>query len=196
MGHDLRRGRRYAFCMKLIFIHGAPGAGKLTTARALLTRVNGRLFDNHAAIDVARAVFDFGAPGFWELVQAVRMSVLDATAEKCVPLLVMTFVYVDPHDLPTFERFEAIVHQHGGQLLPVFLHCSTAELVRRIGNPDRVARKKMASNQGIIDLMARHRVGAVPRPSCLVLDSDMNDADANAERIVRHFCLATSRDIA
>jgi hypothetical protein len=157
VGHDLRRGRRYAFCMKLIFIHGAPGAGKLTTARALLTRVNGRLFDNHAAIDVARAVFDFGAPGFWELVQAVRMSVLDATAEKCVPLLVMTFVYVDPHDLPTFERFEAIVHQHGG-LLPVFLQCSTAELVRRIGNPDRVARKKMASNQGIIDFMARHRV--------------------------------------
>jgi hypothetical protein len=25
-----------------------------------------RLFDNHAAIDVARTVFDFGAPGFWE----------------------------------------------------------------------------------------------------------------------------------
>jgi hypothetical protein len=54
--------------MKLLFIHGAPAAGKLTTARALLNRVSGRLFDNHAAIDLARTVFDFGAPGFWELV--------------------------------------------------------------------------------------------------------------------------------
>jgi hypothetical protein len=62
--------------MKLLFIHGAPAAGKLTTARALLNRVDGRLFDNHAAIDVARTVFDVGEPGFWELVQAVRMSVL------------------------------------------------------------------------------------------------------------------------
>jgi hypothetical protein len=67
--------------MKLVFIHGAPAAGKLTTARALVSRVQGRLFDNHAAIDVARAVFDFGAPGFWELVQNIRLSVLDAAGK-------------------------------------------------------------------------------------------------------------------
>src|SRR5262245_50711141 len=109
--------------MKLVFIHGAPGAGKLTTARALLGRVDGRLFDNHAAIDVARTVFDFGAPGFWELVKTVRMSVLEAASEKDVPLLVMTFVYVEPDDLATFEQFEAIIERHGGQLLPVFLQC-------------------------------------------------------------------------
>lgn len=54
---------------KLVFIHGAPGSGKLTTAKALLSRVDGRLFDNHAAIDIARSVFDFGAAGFWELVK-------------------------------------------------------------------------------------------------------------------------------
>jgi hypothetical protein len=47
----------YVLRMKLLFIHGAPAAGKLTTARAVLNRVNGRLFDNHAAIDVGRTVF-------------------------------------------------------------------------------------------------------------------------------------------
>src|SRR5215468_9256122 len=137
--------------MKLVFIHGAPGAGKLTTARALLARENGRLFDNHAAIDIALTVFDFGAPGFWELVQTVRTSVLNAAAEQCVPLVVMTFVYVEPYDLPTFEQFEATVLRHGGQLLPVFLQCSTAEIVRRIGNADRVAKKKMASEESVRD---------------------------------------------
>jgi hypothetical protein len=176
--------------MKLIFIHGAPGAGKLTTARALASRTNGRLFDNHAAIDVARTVFDFGAPGFWDLVQTVRSSVLNAAAEKCIPLLVMTFVYVEPDDLATFEEFEAIVQRHGGQSVPVFLQCSTEEIARRIGNADRVARKKMASEQGAREFMARHRVCAVPRPTCLMLDSETNDAEANAERIIRHFDLA------
>jgi hypothetical protein len=107
--------------MKLVFIHGAPAAGKLTTARALLSLVNGRLFDNHAAIDVARTVFDFGAPGFWELVQVVRASVLDAAAERCTPLAVMTFVYVEPDDLPIFEQFESVVQGRGGKTLPVFL---------------------------------------------------------------------------
>jgi hypothetical protein len=177
--------------MKLLFIHGAPAAGKLTTARAVLDRVNGRLFDNHAAIDVARTVFDFGAPGFWELVQSVRMSVLDAAAEKFFSLLVMTFVYVDPHDLATFEQFEAIVERHGGEVLPVFLHCSIEEIVRRIGNADRVARKKMASVESVRDFVAEQQICAVPRPACLILDSAANDAEANAQSIIRHFNLAT-----
>ncbi len=34
--HDQRYGRGYGRGMKLVFIHGAPAAGKLTTARALL----------------------------------------------------------------------------------------------------------------------------------------------------------------
>ncbi len=58
--------------MKLVFLHGSPAVGKLTVAKALLSMVSGRLFDNHAAIDLARTVFDFGAPGFWELVHSVR----------------------------------------------------------------------------------------------------------------------------
>src|SRR5712671_5782882 len=41
--HDQRYGRGYGRGMKLVFIHGAPAAGKLTTARALLALVNGRL---------------------------------------------------------------------------------------------------------------------------------------------------------
>jgi hypothetical protein len=177
--------------MKVVFIHGAPGSGKLTTARALLSRVNGRLFDNHAAIDVARTVFDFGEPGFWDLVRTVRASVLNAAAGRGIPFLVMTFVYVAPDDLATFEEFETIVHGHGGHLLPVFLQCSLNEIVRRIGNPDRVAGKKMASEQSARDFLIRHQVAPVPRADCLVLDSEANDAQANAQRIIRQFNLAT-----
>jgi hypothetical protein len=178
--------------MRLVFIHGAPGAGKLTTAKAVQSRTNARLFDNHASIDVARTVFDFGAPGFWELVQTVRLSVLDAAAKGGVPLLVMTFVYVAPSDLPTFEQFEAAVRRHGGDMLPVYLQCSTPEIVRRIGNPDRVARKKMATEEGVRDFIAQNQVSAVPRPACLVLDSEADDADANAVRIIRHFSLGAA----
>lgn len=87
--------------MKLIFLHGAPATGKLTVARAPLRAVPGRLFDNHAAIDVARTVFDFGAPGFWALVHSVRSSVLDAAAEHDVPLVVATSCYAEPDDRPS-----------------------------------------------------------------------------------------------
>jgi hypothetical protein len=125
--------------------------GKAATARALLDRVGGRLFDNHAAIDVARTVFEFGTPEFWELVQATRVLVLESASKRDLPLLVMTFVYVDPADLPTFEQFEAIVQRGGDQLLPVFLECSVDEIVRRVGNNDRVMKNKMTSEKNARD---------------------------------------------
>jgi hypothetical protein len=78
--------------MKLIFLHGAPAAGKLTVAKALPRAVPGRLFDNHAAIDVARTVFDFGAPGFWSLVHTVRSSVLDAAATGHLAVIALSYL--------------------------------------------------------------------------------------------------------
>ena len=33
-------------------------------------------------------------------------------------------------DLPQFEKFEEIMRRHGGELLPVFLHCSSGRKPR------------------------------------------------------------------
>jgi hypothetical protein len=175
--------------MKLIFLHGAPAAGKLTVAKALLRMVSGRLFDNHAAIDLARTIFDFGAPGFWELVHSVRCSALDAAAEHGVSLVVTTFCYAEPDDRSQYEDFEEIMHRHEGELLPVFLHCSREEAVRRVGNPDRVERRKMTSAESLIRHLDNDNLAPVPRPHCLKLNTEVRSAEATAEEIVRHFGL-------
>ena len=175
--------------MKLLFLHGSPAVGKLTVAKALLRLVPGRLMDNHAAIDLALTIFDFGAPGFWELVHDVRYSALDAAAEHGVPLLVTTFCYAEPEDREQFGQFEAIVQRHGGELLPVFLHCSREEALRRVGNPDRVERRKMTSGEHLIRDLDRYNFTAVPRPDCLKLDTGVNPAEVTAQKIVRHFGL-------
>jgi chloramphenicol 3-O-phosphotransferase len=175
--------------MKLLFLHGAPAAGKLTVAKALLRIVPGRLMDNHAAIDLALTVFDFGAPGFWELVHDVRRSALNAAAEHGVPLLVTTFCYADPEDREQFRQFEEIMQRHGAKLLPVFLHCSREEAVRRVGNPDRVERRKITSGEHLIRELDRYDLTAVPRPDCLKLDTSINPADATARKIAQHFGL-------
>ena len=175
--------------MKLLFLHGAPAVGKLTVAKALLKLVPGRLFDNHAAIDVARTVFDFGAPGFWELVQEVRFSVFAAAVAQRVPLVVTTFCYEDPDDLDTFRRDEAIVEGAGGRLLPVFLRCARGEAMRRVGNPDRAARRKMTSAESLSKALDKNKLVQVPRTDCLVLDTDTSPPEITAAKIVRHFGL-------
>jgi hypothetical protein len=175
--------------MKLLFLHGAPAAGKLTVAKALLRIVPGRLMDNHAAIDLALTIFEFGAPGFWELVHEVRYSALDAAAAHGVPLLVTTFCYAEPDDREQFGQIENIVQRHGGELLPVFLHCAREEALRRVGNPDRVERRKIISGEHLIRELDRYDLTAVPRPDCLKLDTGENPADVTAQEIVEHFGL-------
>jgi chloramphenicol 3-O-phosphotransferase len=176
--------------MKLLFLHGAPAAGKLTVAKALLEIVPGRLSDNHAAIDLALTVFDFGAPGFWELVHTVRCSALDAAAKNGVGLVVTTFCYAEPDDRPQYEDFEAIMRRHGGELLPVFLHCSREEAARRVGNPDRVERRKLTSAESLIKDLDDYDFAPVPRSACLKLDTGARTAEATAREIIRHFGLA------
>jgi hypothetical protein len=175
--------------MKLLFLHGAPAVGKLTVAKALLQLVPARLMDNHAAIDLARTIFEFGAPGFWELVHDVRLSAIEAAAEHGVPLLVTTFCYAEPDDREQFGQIEEIVQRHGGELLPVFLHCSREEALRRVGNPDRVERRKLISGEHLIRDLDRYDLTAVPRPDCLRLDTGVNPADVTAQKIIEHFGL-------
>jgi hypothetical protein len=175
--------------MKLVFLHGSPAVGKLTVAKALLRIVSGRLFDNHAAIDLARTIFDFGAPGFWKLVHGVRCSAIDAAAEHGVSLVVTTFCYAEPDDLPQYQEFEDIMRRRNGELLPVFLHCSREEAARRVSNPDRVERRKIISQEGLFRDLDSLRFSPVPRPDCLKLDTEARSADLNAQEIVRHFGL-------
>lgn len=176
--------------MKLILLHGAPAVGKLTVAKALLRIVGGRLFDNHAAIDMARTVFDFGTQGFWEIVHSSRLSVLSAAAEHNVPLVIMTYCYAEPEDRTAFEQFEEIAQRHGGALLPVYLFCSKEELARRVGNVDRIDRRKTTSEKGLEKFLSQFNISAVPRTDCLKLDSEVSSAEATAREIVRHFHLA------
>ncbi len=175
--------------MKLIFIHGSPAVGKLTVAKALLRLVPARLMDNHANVDLARTVFDFGVPGFWELVHSSRCAALDAAAKHGVPLLVTTYCYVEPDDRAAVQEFEAILGKYGAEMLPVFLHCSREEAARRVGNPDRVERGKLTSVEGLINFVDGRDFTSVPREDCVKFDTEMMQPDAVAEEIVRRFAL-------
>lgn len=175
--------------MRLLFLHGAPGVGKLTVARALSRLVPARLHDNHAAIDLAKTVFDFGVPGFWELVHAVRLQALRAAVRHRVPLVIMTYCYADPDDGPAFKDFEACVEEGGGRVLPVFLSCERPEILHRLGNVDRIDRGKITTPGALDAFLAELNIAAVPRPDCLALDSGLATAEDAAQSIVQHFGL-------
>lgn len=117
---------------------------------------------------------------------------LEAAAAQGVPLAILTFCYSEPQDRATFEQFETIVARNRGEVVPVFLFCSEAETARRIGNADRAARGKVTTMQGLERFRKDHDLDlvAVPRASCLRLDTTAMPAEAAAAEIVWHFKLA------
>lgn len=175
--------------MKLVYLHGPPASGKLTIAKSLLTKLPGRLFDNHASIDLALTLFDFGAPGFWKLVAATRLEGIKHAANYGVPLMVMTTCYSHPEDYPSFQNMEGIVTAAGGSVLPVFLSCAPEELKTRVGNQDRIDRQKIGTVPVLEEVLEKWNLVPVPRENCLQLQPDKDRPDTIAQTIINHFGL-------
>ena len=177
--------------MNLIYLHGPPASGKLTVGRALAKLIDARLSDNHASIDFAKTLFDFGTPDFWRLVQAVRVTALRHAAEAQVPNLIYTCVYSEPEDRPCFDAFCEIVEDNGGVMMPVFLQCAPSELAARVANQDRVDRGKLSSADGLETFLNQWNVAPVPHVNCLTLDTSSAKPRETARIIGRHFGLVT-----
>jgi hypothetical protein len=124
----------------------------------------------------------------------VRCSAIDAAAKHGASLVVTTFCYIEPDDLSLYQQFEEIMRRHNGELLPVYLYCSREEAIRRVGNQDRVERRKVTSPEGLIKYIGDRKFSSIPRSDCLKLDTETRSADLNAQEIIRRFSLDVTRN--
>ena len=79
--------------MKLIFLHGMPGVGKLTVARELAELTGFKLFHNHLTVDLVGSVFPFGSRQFIALRESIWLDVFARTASENLAGLIFTFAY-------------------------------------------------------------------------------------------------------
>jgi chloramphenicol 3-O-phosphotransferase len=130
--------------MWLLFLHGPPGAGKLTVARELTALTGFRLFHNHLAVDLLESVFEFGSPPFVELREQLWLSVFRQAARTDVSLV---FTFAPERTVrPGFpEAAESAIRAEGGRVLFVSLLCAENELERRLSEPSRSAFGKLRS---------------------------------------------------
>ena len=131
--------------MKLIFLHGLPGVGKLTVPRELARLTGFRVFHNHLAVDLVESVFEFGSPPFVELREKIWLEVFSRAVAAKLNGLIFTFGF-DRTVQPNFiEDTRRAIESFDGEVLFVELTCSTAELERRIEDPTREAFGKLFS---------------------------------------------------
>lgn len=177
------------YTMKLILIHGAPATGKMTVARKLADITEFPLVDNHIAIDLARNIFGFVSPGFWDLVHDVRVATLRAAARAHVPILITTAAYSYPEDIALLEDYERVVSEFNGTVSYVHLYCSKKMLMNRVTAPDRIERGKLSTREGLKKYLAKHSFVAVQREDCIQLSTDDTSPLENARNIAHHYNL-------
>ncbi len=169
--------------MKLLFLYGPPGVGKLTVAKHLSDRMGLRLFHNHLVVDLLTSVFEFGSEPFVSLREQIWLSMF-AEAARSGAALVFTFA---PERTVTEGFVSATIEtvkSHGGETLFVELTCSREELDRRVEEPSRLAHGKLSSRQMMRELEASGAFDYVmPIDPALRIDTTSLSAEEVASRI-------------
>jgi adenylate kinase len=172
--------------VKLIFLHGLPGVGKLTVARELAKLTDFRIFHNHLAVDLVASVFEFGSPQFVELREKVWLEVFSRAVAANLNDLIFTFAFDRTVRDSFIETTREIIESSGGEVLFVELRCSPEELERRIEHPSRQGFGKLSSVGQFRELQ---EAGAFVDPGIpaerLVVDSTELSASDAASLIVR-----------
>jgi cytidylate kinase len=175
--------------VKLIFIHGPVGSGKLTVARELCAQTGLALFHNHLVVDAVGAVFAFGSEPFARLREEFWLAVFEDAA-KADRSLVFTFAPERTVNPQFISETIARVATHGGEVSFVALTLSRDEQLRRIGADSRKSHGKLTSTELYERLEAGGAFQFPPLPDGLVLDSGALAPMEAARQISRHFGLA------
>ncbi|HKY27810.1 MAG TPA: AAA family ATPase [Pyrinomonadaceae bacterium] len=176
--------------MKLIFLHGLPGVGKLTVARELADLTGFKVFHNHLAVDLVESVFEFGSLPFIELREKIWLDVFSQAEAAGLRGLIFTFAHDRSVQTSFIENTRKIIESARGQLFFVELRCSAEELEKRIEHPSRQRFGKLSSVGRFYEL---EEAGAFVDPGIpserLVVDTTELSATDAADRIVRELRL-------
>jgi len=173
---------------KLIFLHGLPGVGKLTVARALSKLTGYGVFHNHLTVDLVQAVFEFGSPAFIELRELIWTAVFRRAVDEHLPGLIFTFAFEPTVTGQFIGAVVDIMESRGGEVLFVELRCDQKTLEKRVKEPSRSEFGKLSSVETLRDLMENGDLDTtkLPRPQ-LVLDTSVTTPAEAAEFICNHY---------
>ncbi len=173
--------------MRLYFIYGLPGVGKLTVAQELSRLTAYRLFHIHLLADMLESVFGFGTQVFVDLRDQIWPMIFRRAAEEDLPGLITTFVFERSVRQSLLDEVVDAVTSHGGRVLFVELTCDRAEHQKRIAEVSRGLHSKITSVE-LLDALMDRDVFFTPelRGETLRLDTtDLSPAEA-ARTIASH----------
>ena len=167
-----------------ILLYSPPAAGKLTVARCLGSRFGVKVLDNTLTVEAALRLFDFGTRPFADLVERLRLDLLDAAGRAGIDV-VSTFVYAHPVDRVYVDRLVQATEAHGGVMTFVQLRPADSVLARRVAEQSRAEVAKVRDVTQLRRMLDRYDLDTPIHEDDLSIDnSDLGPEDV-ASRIAR-----------
>jgi ATPase related to the helicase subunit of the Holliday junction resolvase len=179
--------------MRLMFIYGPPGVGKLTVANEIAGRTGFKVFHNHLSIDAIEPIFEFGSKSFGRLVNLIRCETIGEAARQNVDLI-YTFCYAKGSDDENVKRITEIVEENGGEVCFVLLTCDEETLCSRIKEPTRTSFRKVKDIGLLRKLLEQYDLySTVPDRESLCIDNTNISPDAAAAMVIEYFSLLANK---
>ena len=172
--------------MRLVFIYGLPGTGKLTVARELAALTGYKLFHNHLTVDLAASLFPHGSPEYMGYVRALRLEAFARAAAANVDLI-FTFWYSNISQ-PSVERYRDVIESAGGTTHFVHLHCRPELLETRVTSDSRRGKKIDSVADLRVALEEYGTADLIPSTALSIDNSDLEPIDV-AKRIADFYAL-------
>lgn len=174
--------------MRVIYLYGPPGVGKLTVAREVVALTGFKLLHNHLTVNLVSTLFPYGTADFTRLVRQFRLTVMEEAVQAHIDIVV-TNVNTGSADQRAFiAMLTEVVAAGGGTTAFVQLTCQRDVWLTRIANESREAENKPTDPNVIRRLFAnKDPFARLPFEPHLTLDTtDLTPADVSAQIIKRY----------
>ena len=172
--------------MRLLFLYGPPAVGKLTVAKLLARRSGYVLFHNQLTVDLAQQIFPWGSAEYVDLVDRLRLEIMQRAAKAEVSGMIFTFVYAHPLDLPFVRKVQRVLRRHDGSTHFYQLTCQREHLFERVKQDSRRDHEKIRTKKTLQRVLDRYDLHtAIPRTESLLVDTSRLRPAAAAELIWR-----------
>ncbi|MHA2830024.1 ATP-binding protein [Vibrio harveyi] len=173
--------------MKLVWLHGAPAAGKLTVAKELAEHFGYKLFHNHLAVDLSLSIYDeFGDKDFFDFTNQIRRTTIAKAQEIGVTHLVMTYMTCFESDVVEINKYLDFFAENAIEVYPIHLDPSHDVIRRRSQSDERVNSYKLSCLDTMDKILTDMKFIGIEHENSLSIDNSNETANQVACKVVAH----------